>query len=443
MEDILFIGGPKGLHGVDRIDDDIVSIFMEPNLYTRKAVVIWPTPQYLEKPQPSNQILDILLNGPVRLFPELQSLKQKNPKILLDWLVTETIVRLWMLIATPTGGQNLLIIVDPKVNPALHHWVKLISQCDKISEPPIKHYDSESLGCGVLNAVKSWPYAFRPCTNPIQKITDFIPLSEGILPQKRSFLNFFSWFVPSWAHTPAPNPWDSVVVDTEMRRSYPVTDSFFRPCAILHECDFGYMLVIPPPKEIGEFIDGLKSGEPGAGPKDSQEESDLNKAPNNSDAQEPPHPDESDAPQKPTTAKPRTGDDSHYLAMLTELVGEKIDNPDKAAVAIKGLESRLELANQTEEEAMRLMLFKLRDLEPRELQFYLLSYELSQKKISKKTGCSVGTVNRVLKAVRKKGFAPVKHTGGGGAHTGMAFKKNRTTMGIPVINDSGEKYDQY
>ena len=49
-KDILFIGGPKTVQGVDRIDDDLVSILTADGLYDRKAVVVWPTEDFLKFP---------------------------------------------------------------------------------------------------------------------------------------------------------------------------------------------------------------------------------------------------------------------------------------------------------------------------------------------------------------------------------------------------------
>ena len=50
MKDILLIGGPSTLSGVDRINDDLLSILTEPHLYDRKAVIVWPTHEFLEPP---------------------------------------------------------------------------------------------------------------------------------------------------------------------------------------------------------------------------------------------------------------------------------------------------------------------------------------------------------------------------------------------------------
>ena len=50
MKDILFIGGPATLTGVDRIGDDLLSILSAEGLYDRKAVVVWPTKSFLSLP---------------------------------------------------------------------------------------------------------------------------------------------------------------------------------------------------------------------------------------------------------------------------------------------------------------------------------------------------------------------------------------------------------
>ena len=56
MKDILFIGGPKMVQGVDRIDDDLVSILTAEGLYDRKAVVVWPTVDFLKLPDDPNKL---------------------------------------------------------------------------------------------------------------------------------------------------------------------------------------------------------------------------------------------------------------------------------------------------------------------------------------------------------------------------------------------------
>jgi hypothetical protein len=50
MKDILFIGGPKTVQGVDRVDDDVVSIIEAEGVFDRKAVVVWPTEDFLTLP---------------------------------------------------------------------------------------------------------------------------------------------------------------------------------------------------------------------------------------------------------------------------------------------------------------------------------------------------------------------------------------------------------
>ena len=50
MKDILLIGGPKTVPGVERIDDDLLSILSVDGLYDRKAVVVWPSAGFLNFP---------------------------------------------------------------------------------------------------------------------------------------------------------------------------------------------------------------------------------------------------------------------------------------------------------------------------------------------------------------------------------------------------------
>jgi hypothetical protein len=50
MKGILLIGGPATLTGVDRIEDDLLSILTAEGMYDRKAVVIWPSSGFLNFP---------------------------------------------------------------------------------------------------------------------------------------------------------------------------------------------------------------------------------------------------------------------------------------------------------------------------------------------------------------------------------------------------------
>jgi hypothetical protein len=74
MKDILFIGGPKTVRGVDRIDDDLMSILTVEGLYERKAVVVWPTSDFLSVPD-DRQKLAAVCNMPLA---ELIALYEKR-----------------------------------------------------------------------------------------------------------------------------------------------------------------------------------------------------------------------------------------------------------------------------------------------------------------------------------------------------------------------------
>lgn len=63
MKDILFIGGPKTVQGVDRIDDDLLSILTAEGLYDRKAVVVWPTEKFVSLPPNSEMVAQACVIG--------------------------------------------------------------------------------------------------------------------------------------------------------------------------------------------------------------------------------------------------------------------------------------------------------------------------------------------------------------------------------------------
>ena len=58
MKDILFIGGPERVQGVERIKDDVHSVLSVDGLYDRKAVVVWPTEEFMRLPDDPATLAD-------------------------------------------------------------------------------------------------------------------------------------------------------------------------------------------------------------------------------------------------------------------------------------------------------------------------------------------------------------------------------------------------
>ncbi len=96
MKDILFIGGPTSVQGVDRIDDDLISILAVKGLYEREAVVLWPTKDFMTEPKNPDELTDWYAAADIFC---LVSSREGCPNVVLESLSCGTPV-----VATAVGG---------------------------------------------------------------------------------------------------------------------------------------------------------------------------------------------------------------------------------------------------------------------------------------------------------------------------------------------------
>jgi hypothetical protein len=135
MKEILVIGGPDNLQGVDQVNDDLVSILEIEGLYKRKWVVLWPTEKFLASP-PADSNFEAILKRPglmndMFLFQyskQLSTLSEeaKRKPIFWNrfnelWLIQIAIYRLAKLQIAMVGGQNLVFIPN-----ALHSTILFV-----------------------------------------------------------------------------------------------------------------------------------------------------------------------------------------------------------------------------------------------------------------------------------------------------------------------------
>jgi hypothetical protein len=87
MNNIFLIGGPATLTGVDRISDDLVSILSVVGLYSRKAVIAWPTKEFLSLPAVLDSLQPYLDMNTV-VWPAIES---KGRISLSGWCVVASV----------------------------------------------------------------------------------------------------------------------------------------------------------------------------------------------------------------------------------------------------------------------------------------------------------------------------------------------------------------
>ena len=200
MKDILLIGGPTTLTGVDRIDDDLLSILAEDNLRSRKAVIVWPTLAFLMVPDnPDSLQPHIDMNAVIWSVIEEKGMMPSSgvtqaqmldltveachDKVALDASVihsamSEVIYQLSRLMLDITGGLKLAVVMG---NDAPVHslcWTGLVDCWNSNSDVAVKRYNTNSPAYGPLNSVKEWKLEFG-CLNPgSHKVEDLMPTGE-------------------------------------------------------------------------------------------------------------------------------------------------------------------------------------------------------------------------------------------------------------------------
>ena len=269
MKNILLIGGPKNLQGIDRIDDDLLSILSVEGLYDRKAVVVWPTSGFLNFPIDPDSLkpfvdMDKAALSVIRqrklvshdvlkheIADELKAEVQADHEAIRHGIIgqalTEALLRLAKLILAVPGGQNMVAVVGNDAPVYAMCWTKFVKSWSASESKGSRNYKSHDAGYGVLNSVKSWPWAFKVNRVQIGKAGELIPKYPFLLYGYDVTISMDSLFDVLESH------------DAEIELSYPVTDRLGGARAIKVSGGKGYMLVVPEPDKLRNFIIGLKT----------------------------------------------------------------------------------------------------------------------------------------------------------------------------------------
>jgi excisionase family DNA binding protein len=271
MKDILLIGGPATLSGVERINGDLLSILTEPHLYDRKAVIVWPTSEFLAPPADTDKLhpyVDmhdarwqvIERRGMAAALKGLTSEQIKNlattakldHKDLRDAVtqdaMSQGVFRLAKLSLAVSGGQNLLVIVDQDAPEDSLCWSRLVSSWGTDDGVEVKNYSSGSTAYGVLTSVKEWGLVFKGSsvgTMPVAKL----------LPKRNVEIRGINVSMDKERFADTPEALEVIATV-----SYPVVNRFGSPKAVQVDSGKGFMLVIPKPDKPKNFIIGLKTG---------------------------------------------------------------------------------------------------------------------------------------------------------------------------------------
>ena len=272
MKNILLIGGPTNLPGIDRIDDDLLSILSEDHLYDRKAVIVWPTKSFLAPPA-DFKLLAKACNMNMKLV-ELVAVIEKNlvprheitadkyrellPAIRKDVKAmdaaldisarSQAFALLSKLLLAISGGQNLVAVVSKSTPTNTMRWVNFPDWWSDAQGQEVKNYMSNEPEYGALNAVGDWPLVYHRSKLGSVRLGDLVPPSTFELEGQKIYYDANSYLGAENALT------------TEATVSLPVTDRLGGARAIKVAGDKGYMLVVPEPDKLRNFVIGLKTG---------------------------------------------------------------------------------------------------------------------------------------------------------------------------------------
>jgi excisionase family DNA binding protein len=270
MKDILLIGGPATLKGVDRIDDDLLSILSVKGLYDRKAVIVWPSSGFLNFPVDPDSLRPyvdmekatlsvIRQRGMVSsdvsnseidagLIAEVQADPEAIRHGVIGQALTEALLRLAKLNLAVSGGQNVVAVVGDDAPVYAMCWTRFVESWSDSDSKESRNYKSDDAGYGVLNSVKSWPRIFKVRRLRSWEGGDLIPKDSFQLYGYAVTIRIDSLFDVLESHGAA------------VELSYPVSDRFGSARAVKVSSDGGYLLVIPEPDKLKNFLIGLKAG---------------------------------------------------------------------------------------------------------------------------------------------------------------------------------------
>ena len=270
MKDILLIGGPATLAGVDRIDDDVLSILSVDDLYSRKAVVVWPTNTFLAMPPDPEKLADACNMKLVELaalvekglipplgfstgekYHELVTAVRKDSEAMDAALEmsarSQAYALLSKLVLAVSGGQNLVAVVSKCTPPNAMRWVNFPEWWSDAQGREVRDYTSSEVGYGVLNAVGNWPLVYHRCKSGPVKLGDLVPRKTFLVEGHKICYDANSYLGAENALT------------SDATISFPVTDRVGGARAIKLSGGKGYMLVVPEPDKIRNFVIGLKT----------------------------------------------------------------------------------------------------------------------------------------------------------------------------------------
>jgi hypothetical protein len=236
---------------------DVMSILAVEGLYDRKAVVVWPTDDFLSLPSDLNELRSVAdMNQVDRIAMEAKglippkgiTLERFNElrvgirgdhvaleKALCSGALTEAFNKLSKLILAVSGGQNLVVVLPEKT--PIHNmcWTKFITKWTSGEAKSMRSYKSSDSGYGVLNSVKEWPLVFHGVQSGTVKAGELVPSNTFLYGGHSVNYDYYSYLGVELSR------------DVEMTISFPVTDRFSGARAIKVSGGGGYMLMVSPP----------------------------------------------------------------------------------------------------------------------------------------------------------------------------------------------------
>jgi hypothetical protein len=201
MKDILFIGGPEKVQGVERIKDDVHSILAVDGLYDRKAVVVWPTDEFLSLPEDSSGLASVADMNQVEIramtergmippegitadkADERRLVVREDHEAMDEALVSSSLNqafnKLSKLILSVAGGQNLVVVLSEDMPSHYMSWTEITSKWTKGDGKIVKNYKSDSSAYGTLNSVKDWPLVFHDVQPGPVRVGSLVPSNKG------------------------------------------------------------------------------------------------------------------------------------------------------------------------------------------------------------------------------------------------------------------------
>lgn len=256
------------MQGVDRIDDDLMTILTAEGLYDRKAVVVWPTSDFLAMPPDPNDLTEacnmklVDLTAVIEqdlLFPKytvedyhrlVEQVRQDSTAMASALQISarsQAYALLSRLVLAITGGQNLVVVVS-KSTPKNHmRWLTFPEYWSDGDCKEVKNYTSSEPGYGALNAVGKFPLMYHGIKPGCMQAGDLVPRKTFSLDGDKVYYDANSYLGAEQALT------------ASVELSFPVSDRFSGARAIKVSADDSYMLVVPEPDKIRNFIIGLKT----------------------------------------------------------------------------------------------------------------------------------------------------------------------------------------